>query len=72
MSEPYQLRYWGPDLNGRPDRGVAGCGDLGTALSNARVVVHAREHSAPASHVRVVNRETEEVLFAWDGPEIRP
>jgi hypothetical protein len=62
------LKYWGPDLDGRKDKGQQSFANEGTAKGEARRAARSRQHIAPASHVTVTHRETGACVFEWHGP----
>ena len=67
--KPYCLRYWGPDLDDRKDRGKFSFEYEDVALAEARRAVASRETRCPASHVTVTDENKGDVLFTWHGPE---
>jgi hypothetical protein len=71
-AQPYQLKYWGPDVDGRKDKGTSSYKSLDTARGNACRAVASRTVRCPASHVQIIDRSTGRELYFWDGPDVAP
>lgn len=66
--QPWQMTYQSPaTVNGKPDVGKSSYESPWTALRSARQAMASRKRRAPQSRITVINKDTGDMIFCWDG-----